>query len=183
MCKSEHHRLFLMLGGKHSVFKYNTAVVQSLHWVWLSATPWTVAHRFPLSSSISQSLIKFMSIDSVMLFNHLILCHSPFAFSLSQHQVLFQWVPSSHQGVQSIGDSASVLPMNSQGWLPLGLTGLISLQSEGLSRVFSNTTVQKLQFSVLSLLYGPTLTSIHGYWKNYSFDYMDFCWQNDVSAF
>ena len=83
-------------------------------------------------------------------------------------------------GGQSTGASASasVLPMNIQDWFPLGLTGLISLQSKGLSRVFSNTTVWKHQFfdKVLSLLYGPTLTSIHDYCKNHSFDYMDLCW-------
>ena len=67
--------------------------------------------------------------------------------------------------------SESVLPMNSQDWFPLELTGLISLQSKELSRVFSNTTVQKsINSLALSLLYGPTLTSIHDYWKNYSFD-------------
>ena len=67
-------------------------------------------------------------------------------FSLFQHQGLFQWVFTS--GGQSIGvsASASVLPMNIRGWFPLGLTGLISLQAKGLSRVFSNTTVQKHQF-------------------------------------
>ena len=61
---------------------------------------------------------------------------------------LFQWVSSSHQVAKSIGVSAlaSVLPMNTQDWSPLGWTGLIFLQSEGLSRVFSNTTVQKHQF-------------------------------------
>ena len=60
-------------------------------------------------------------------------------------------------GGQSVGASASVLPMNIQSWFPLGLTGFISLQSKGLSRVFSSTTVQKHQFLALSLLYGPTL--------------------------
>ena len=71
---------------------------------------------------------------------------------------------------QSIGASASasVLPMNIQGWFPLGLTGWISLHSKGLSRVFSNTTVQSMNSSALSLLYGPTLTSIHAYRKNHS---------------
>ena len=74
-------------------------------------------------------------------------------------------------GGQSIGASASasVLPMNIQDWFLLGWTGLISLQSKRLSRVFSNITVQKHQFSVLSFLYGPTLTSMHDYWKNHSF--------------
>ena len=67
-------------------------------------------------------------------------------FNHSQHQGLFKWVSSSHQVAQSIGASASVLPMNIQDWLPLGWTGWISLQSKGLSRVFTNTTVQKHQF-------------------------------------
>ena len=73
-------------------------------------------------------------------------------------------------GGQSIGASASasVLPTNIQGWFPSGWTGLISLQSKGLSRVFSNATVQKYQFSSAQL-YGPTLTSIYDYWKNHSF--------------
>ena len=74
---------------------------------------------------------------------------SPLAFNLFQHQGLFQWVGSSHQvGGQSIGASASasVLAMNIQDWFPLELTGLISLQSKGLSRVYTNTTVQKHPF-------------------------------------
>ena len=75
---------------------------------------------------------------------------SPPAFNLSQHQGLFQWVFSNFftSGGQTIGvsASASVLPMNIQDWFPLGWTGWISLQSKGLSRVFSNTTVQKHQF-------------------------------------
>ena len=75
-------------------------------------------------------------------------------------------------GGQSIGasPSASVLPMNIQDLFPLQLTGLISLQSKGLSRVFSNTTVQKHKFFGARLLYSPTLTSIHDHWKNHSFD-------------
>ena len=75
-------------------------------------------------------------------------------------------------GAQNIGvsASASVLPVNIQNWFPLGLTSLISLLSKGLSRVFSNTTVQKHQFFGAQLFYSPTLTSIHDYWKNYSFE-------------
>ena len=70
------------------------------------------------------------------------------ALNLPQHQGLFQWVGSSHQVSKSIGVSvsASVLPMNTQDWSPLGWTGWISLQSKGLSRVLSSTTVQKHQF-------------------------------------
>ena len=75
-------------------------------------------------------------------------------------------------GGQSIGVSASisVLPMNTQDWSPLGWTSWISLQSKGLSRVFSNTTLQKHQFLGVSFLYSPTLTSIHDHWKNHSLD-------------
>ena len=79
-------------------------------------------------------------------------------------------------GDQSIGvsASASVLPMHIKDWFPLGLTGLISLQSKGLSSINS---------SALSFLYGPNLTSIHDYWKNHSFDWTDLFLQSNVSAF
>ena len=79
--------------------------------------------------------------------SHPLLLPSPLAFDLFQQQGLFQRVSSS-SGEQSIGTSASAsdLPVNIQGGFPLGLTGLISLQSKGLSRVFSNITVQKDQF-------------------------------------
>ena len=99
---------------------------------------------------------------------------SPFlpTFNLSQHQDLFQWVSSSHQVAKVLEFQLQhpVLLMNIQDWFPLGWTGWISLQSKGLSRVFSNTTVQSINSSVLSFLYGPTLTSIHDHWKNHSLD-------------
>ena len=63
-----------------------------------------------------------------------------------------------------------ILPVNIQGWFPLGMTHLISLLSKGLSRVFFDTTVLKHHSSVLGLLYDPSLTSMHDYWKNDSFD-------------
>ena len=80
--------------------------------------------------------------------SHPLSSHSPPAYNLSQHQGHFRWVNSSHQVEESIGVSASaaLLPVNIQDWFPLGLTGWISLQSKGLSRVFSNTTVQKHHF-------------------------------------
>ena len=73
-------------------------------------------------------------------------------------------------GGQSIGvsASASVLPMNIQDWCPLWLSGWIFLQSEGLAKVFSNTTVQKHQFFSAQFLYSAALTSIHDHWKNHS---------------
>ena len=88
-------------------------------------------------------------------------------------------------GGQSIGasTSASVLPVNIQGWFPLGLTGLISLLSKGLLESSPAAQLESINSSMLSLLYGPILTSVHDSWKNSSFDYMDLCWQSDVSAF
>ena len=79
-------------------------------------------------------------------------------------------------GGQSIGVSASksVLPTNTQDWSPLGWTGWISLQSKGLSRVFSNTTVG-VDSSALSFLYSPTLKSIHDHWKNHWLDVYQLC--------
>ena len=75
-------------------------------------------------------------------------------------------------GGQSIGasTSTSVLPTNIQGWFPLGFTGLISLQSKGLQESSPAPQFESIVSSALSLLYGPTLTSIHDYWKNHSFD-------------
>ena len=88
-------------------------------------------------------------------------------------------------GGQRIGASASasVLPMNIQGWFPLRFTGLLSLLFKWCSKVFSSTTIWKIISSALSLLYGPVLTSVLNYLKNCSFDYTDFCQQSDVSVF
>ena len=91
------------------------------------------------------------------------------SFPASGSFPMSQFFASGGQGI-GISASASVLPMNIQDWFPLGLTGLISLLSKGLPRVFSITTVQKHQFLVFIFLYSPTLTSIPDYWKNHSFD-------------
>ena len=124
-------------------------LVHSLSHVQLFATPWTAAHQASLSITNSQSLLKLMSIESVMPSNYLILCH-PLLF-LSSIFPSIRVFPVSQfftSGGQSIGVSAlaSVLPVTIQDRFPLGLTGLISLQAKELSRVFSNTTVQKHQF-------------------------------------
>ena len=98
---------------------------------------------------------------------------TPFSSCLQPFPVAgsFQMSQFFSSGGQSIGASASasVLPMNIQDWFPLEVTGLISLQSRGLSRVF-NTQFKNISSLALSLLYGPTLTSIHDYWRNHSFD-------------
>ena len=137
-----------------------------------------------LPFTLSWSLLRLMSTESVMLSNHLILCLPLLLLAQSfPASSSFQWVSSLCQ-VAKVGASASasVLLMNIQDWFPLGLAGLISLQFKGLSGASSSTTIQKHQLA-FSLLYGPALTSIHDYWKNHSFDYMDLCWQSDVSAF
>ena len=99
--------------------------------------------------------------------NPLIFCHPLLLLpsNLSHNQGLFQCISFLPSGGQSIGASASAsfLPMNIQDWFPLGLTGLISLLSKGLSRVFYNTPVQKHQFFYALPLSSPTLTS--GKWR------------------
>ena len=120
--------------------------VQLLSRVQLFVTPWTAARQASLSITNSQNLPKLMSIEAVMPSNHLILC-CPLSSCLQSFPVSESFAMSQlfEAGGQSIGvsASASVLPMNIQDWSPLGWTGWISLQSKGLSRVFSNTTVQK----------------------------------------
>ena len=129
--------------------RWYVVVVQLLSCVQLFVTPWTSACQAFLSFIVSRSLLKLMSIDSVMPSNHLILCCPllllPLVFPSirvfsNELALCIRW--------QSIGASASALPMNIQGWFSLGngLTGLISLLSKGLSRIFPRTTIWKHQF-------------------------------------
>ena len=117
-------------------------------------------------------------------------CHPAISSSVVPFSSCLQSFPASGSfpmtqffasGGQNVGVSvsASVLPMNIQIWFPLGLTGLI-LQSKG---VFSSTTIQTHQFLGIWPSYSPTLISVHDYWKNHSFGYMDIYRQSDVSAF
>ena len=121
-------------------------VVQSLSRVWLFATPWTAAWQVSLSFTISWSLLKLMSVESMMPSNYLIFCCPLLLSSMFPASRSFQMSELFTSGGQSIGASGSVLPMNIQGWFPLGLTGVISLLSKRLFRVFSSTTVKKHQF-------------------------------------
>ena len=125
----------------------------------LSSTP----GGYPNSCPLSQWCHLTISSSVIPIFTCLQSFPASGSFPMSQLFV---------SGGQSIGVSAltSVLPMNIQDWSPLGWTGWISLQSKGLSRVISNTTVQTINSSVLSFLYSPTLTSMHDYWKNHSLD-------------
>ena len=112
-----------------------SSVIQLLGRVGLFVTSWTAAHQASLFTN-SQSLFKFMSIESVMPFNHLVL--HPFlllpsifpSIRVFSNKSVMSWLFTS--GGQSIGTSASVLPKNVQNWFSLGLTRLISLQSKGL---------------------------------------------------
>ena len=132
-------------------------VVQSLSCVQLFVTPWIAACQASLSFTISQSFLKLTSIESMMPSNHLILCSSFSSFS-SESALLIRW-PNYCSFSFSI-----VLPVNIQGWFPLGLlvwspccpTG--SQESSPASQLKSNDS------SVLSLLCGPTLISVQGYW-------------------
>ena len=121
-----------------------TCSVQSLSLVWLFATPWTAAHQASLSITNSQSLLKLMSIESVMDIS------STISSSVVPFASRFQFFPASGSfqmsqlfasGGQSIAVSAStsVLPMDIQDWVPLGWTGWICLQSQGFSQESSPT--------------------------------------------
>ena len=144
--------------------KFQFSSVQSPSRVWFFATPWITARQASLSITNSQSLLKLMSIESVMTPNHLILCR------------LLLLLPSIFPSIR-VFSNESVLHMRwpkywsfSFSISPSGeYSGLTSLPSKGLSRVFSNTTVQNYQFFVTQL-YGSTFTSIHDYWKKHSFD-------------
>ena len=142
---------FYSLGGNLStsfltlLLKFSS--VQSLCCVRLFATPWAAARQASLSITNSWSLLKLKSIESVMPSNpsHPLWSPSPPTVNLSQHQGLFKWVSSSHL-VAKVLEFRLPHPMNIQDWFSSGWIGWISLQSKRLSRVFSNTTVQKHQF-------------------------------------
>ena len=122
------------------------SAVQSLSRVRLFAPSWTAACQASLSITNSQSLLKLMSFVSVIPSNHLIPFSSRLqSFPASRSFAVSQFFTSGDQST-GVSASASVLPMNIQDGFPLGWTGWISLQSKGLSKVFSNTTVQKHQF-------------------------------------
>ena len=157
-------------------FQWSRIVVQSLSFIQFFANPWTAAGQAYLSFTISQSLQKLMSIELVMPSNHLIVCQSRLllpsiflsirVFS-NESGLCIRW-PKYWSFSFSISPSNEYW-MNIQDWFPLGLTGWIFLLSKRLWRVLFNTTAQSISSSVLSLLYGPTLTSVHDYWKKHSF--------------
>jgi len=145
-------------------------------------TPWTAAHQASLLITSSRSLLKLMSIESVMPSNHLILCRPLLLLpSILPSIRVFSNESVLASGWQSIGasTSASILPMNIQDWFPLGLTCSPRDSQESSPA----PQFEIINSSMLSLPYGPSIISICDYWKNHSFDYTDFCWQSDISAF
>ena len=138
-------------GKHHAAFQFTSVfVVQLFSRVLLFTIPWTAAHQASLTFTVSQGLLKLMSTESIMPSNYLILSHSfllpPSIFPSIRVFSNQGWFFTSGDQSTEASASVSILPMNIQSWCPFVLTGLLSLQSKGLSRVFSNTTVQKHQF-------------------------------------
>ena len=165
---SQHQGLFQWVGSS-----YKFSSVQSLRHVQLSATPWPAAHQASPSITNSQGLLKLMYTESVMPSNHPILCH-PHASCLQPFPVLEKdpprWVNSLHQMAKILE-----LQLQHQSFQCIFRVyflrdWLVYLLAKGLSRVFPAPQFGRINSLVLSLLYGPTLTSIQDYWKNHSFD-------------
>ena len=148
------------------------SLIQSLGRVQPLLNPWTAARQASLSITNSRSLLKLMSIESVMPSNHLILSRLllllPSSFPASRSFPVSHFFASGGQRME-VSASASVLPMNIQGCFPLGFVG--SACSPRDSQECSPTPQFKsIKSSALSLLYSPTLTSIYDHWKNHSLD-------------
>ena len=152
--------------------------VQSVSHVWLWATPWTAACQASLSITNSTQI---MSLHKPMSLSRW--CHPTISSSVVPFSSRLQSFPASGSfpmnrfftsGGQSVGvsASASVLPVNIQDWFPLGLTGWSPCSPRDSQESSPAPQLKSLSSSVLSFLYGPTLTSIHDYWKNHRFDSM-----------
>ena len=129
--------------------------VQSLSDVRFFGTPWTAAHHVSLSITNSWSLLKLRWCHPSISSSIVLFSSCPQSFPASGSFPTGQFFASGDQSI-GVSASASVLPMNIQDWFPLGWAGWISLQSKGLSRVFSNTTFKSINSLVLSLLHSPT---------------------------
>ena len=148
-------------------------------------TPWTVARHAPLSSTISWSLLKFMSIESVKPSNHLILCHLVLLPSIFPSFRVF-----SNQSALRIkwpkywSFNFSISPSNEySGFISFRIDWFNLLAVQGtLKSLLQHHNFKSINSSELSLLYGLTFTFIHDYWKNHSFDYMNLYQQSDVSV-
>ena len=166
--------------------------LQSLSNVPFFAAPLTVASQFSLSRNISWSLLKLMSFESVMPSNHLILC-PPLLLLLSifpsirvfsnETALHIRWPKhwSFSFGLSPSNEYSGLISFRMDWFDLLAVQGALkSLLQQHSSKA---SILQHLALSTSALLYGPTLTSLHDYWKNHSFDYMDLCCQSNVSAF
>ena len=152
----------------------------------LFAAPWIAACQASLSiSTNSWSLVELMSIESVMPSNHLILCRPllllPLIFPsirvFSNELVLcIRWP-------KYWSFSFSIPSKEYSGLISFRIDWFDLLAIQGTLKIFFSTTIQRHHCLALRLLHSPRLISIHDYWKNNSFDCMDFCWQNNVSGF
>ena len=161
--------------------------VQSLSRVRLFVTPWTAARQASLSITNSRSLPKLMSIESVMPSNHLILC-CPLLLLPSIFPSIMVFSSESVLHIRWPKDwsfSFSISPSNEySGLISFRMDWLDILAVQGtLKSVLQQHSSKPSVLPALWLLYGSTLTSIHDYWKNHSFDQMDLCQQSNVSAF
>ena len=170
---------------KYIYYTHTFSSVQLLSCVQLFATPWIEVCQASLSITNSQSLLKAMSIKSVMPSNHLILCRPfsscpqslPASGSFPMHSTLrIRW-PKYW--------SFSISPSNEHpGLISFRMDWLDLLAVQGiLKSLLPTPQFKSINFSALSFLHSPTLTSIHDHWKNHSLDQTDLCWQSNVSAF
>ena len=151
----------------------------------LFVNPWTVAHQASLSFTISWSLLKLTSVESVMPSNHLILCHPlllpsviPSIGVFSSESVLCIRWPKYWSFIFRIS------PINEySGMISFTIDWFDLLTVLGTEESSPGPQFKSISSLVLSLLYGPAVTSVHDYWKNHSFDCTDLCQQSDVSAF
>ena len=165
--------LILLIWKNHYVSLHESCYSLSSRWVGPdSLWPHVLAAlQDSLSFTVSWSLLKLMFTESVMPSNHLILCHHlhflPSVFPESWFLPMSQLFPS---GGQSIGESASVLPMNIQDWFPSGLLVWSPCSPRDSQESCPISQFKSINSFTLSLLYGLALTSIYDYWKNHSFD-------------
>ena len=153
--------------------KIRQFVVQLLSCVWLFATPWTAAHQASLSLTVSRSLLWVMSIESVIPFNHLIL-YCPL---LILHLILPSIRVFSSESALCIrclkywSVGFNISPSNEYSWLiSFRVDWFDLLAVQGIQESSPASHFQSINSLTLSLLYGPTLTPIHDYWKDYIFD-------------
>ena len=165
--------------------KSRLSSVQLFSRVQLFVTPWTAARQASLSITNSQSLLKLMSIESVMPSNHLILCHPLLLPSISPSIRVF-----SNDSVLRIrwpkywSFSFSISPSNEYlGRISFRIDFFDLLAVQGTLKSSPTKQFKSINSSPLSFLSSPTLTSIHDYWKNDSFEWTDLCWQSNVSTF